>query len=133
MSNNLKGTFLALTAAILPFGSAISAPPLVDIHSAPIALYDACFSDAIERGDVLKRDKLIQFTCRGNIAETFFNVMGNYGYVIVNKTEPRVGSYRLRSTSPNDQCYQMVEDASGNAEQDYACQLVFNAGDFLNK
>jgi hypothetical protein len=128
-----------LLAVLLTAVPSIS--PGFEIQNPVLAAYAACLSDAIEH-DVSKDGLTIRFTCRGEPARRFFQLLYDLNYETVNETIPRTGTYRTRYVprpsgrdGPRDQCFQKVEDADGTPRKEpfFGCTIHLVVGEILNR
>ena len=110
--------------------------PQVPFHvmTPPIDAVQACFQQAIELGHIRKQQSYISFTCTGNTAEGFYDLLHGHA-----TAEAMLGSYKAQQRhlddedNDSDKCNHLYEDANGSSINRFQCTLFYQAGSFLNE
>ena len=88
----------------------------------------ACFSDAIQRNVVGKEEESVTFQCNGQVAKSFFELLGQLNVETKDITD-KAGTERYRFFGRSGCYHRIAEPESGF----YGCTLYFAVGPILDK
>ncbi len=96
--------------------------------------YEACFGEASKNHDISKDGDTIQFKCDGDVAESFYEMLGHQGANTQSQTLAN-GTYMVRLTNSKignsqDFCGQHTLEADLSPATGYTCILHSKTGVF---
>jgi hypothetical protein len=124
---SLIGAFLVSVAASATYAK----PPKL---STTMDGYKACFIEASKNHEISKDGDIIQFKCGGDVAESFYEMLGRQGANTQSQTLDN-GTYMVRLTNikignGQDFCGQHTAEADLSPATGYTCVLHSKAGTF---
>jgi len=120
---------LALAAVLLAcpvYGGSVQAQ--VSSQSPIFQSLTACFNDAIQRNVVGKEEESVTFQCNGQVAKSFFELLGQLNVETKDITD-KAGTERYRFFGPSGCYHRIAEPESGF----YGCILYVAVGPILDK
>lgn len=87
-----------------------------------LTYFNACLNYATAHGGHVSRSgETISFICAGNVAKSFYDLLGENG--VVTDTVKQKGGVFRRRTLKGGQCAQKIEDAEGTSTNSFVCNL----------
>ena len=105
----------------------------MQIKDPVLQLVSLCLSSAVSNGNFDKDNGSIDISCNEDVAEEFYNKLGELGYSDVPVTIPKQGKFLRRFFDGQNRCTRELEDASGRTGTHFSCHLFIRAPTLLNK
>jgi hypothetical protein len=116
--------FAAVAYAATPGAAQISA------RSLTLAGVSDCIAEAIATNAVDDDGAIIIFSCNAAKAKTLYNFLGKK--IRAEMVEDRNGKFENRAFG-NSACYHRIQDQSGNAADEFRCDLILAIGEALGE
>jgi hypothetical protein len=116
--------FAAVAYAATPGTAQISA------RSLTLAGVSDCIAEAIATNAVDDDGAIIIFSCNAAKAKTLYNFLGKK--IRAEVVEDRNGKFENRAFG-NSACYHRIQDQSGNAADEFRCDLILAVGEALGE
>ena len=100
----------------------------INPHTLTLAGVSDCIAEAIATNAVDGDGAAITFSCHAAKARTLYNFLGKR--IRAEVVQDRNGKFENRAFG-NSACYHRIEDQSGNAADEFRCDLVMAVGDAL--
>ncbi len=120
----VAATVLALFAFASTSGSA-----QINARTLTLAGVSDCIAEAIATNAVDDDGSAVIFSCNAGKAKTLYNFLGKK--IRTEVVQDRNGKFENRAFG-NSACYRRVEDQSGNAADEFRCDLIMGVGDALS-
>jgi hypothetical protein len=126
--------FAVIAFAVLAFGvlafAAMASPAQINVRTLTLAGVSDCLAEALATNAVDEDGAVVVFSCNAAKAKTLYNFLGKRVHTEV--IQDRNGKFENRAFG-NSACYHRIEDSSGNAADEFRCDLIMAVGDALGE
>jgi hypothetical protein len=102
----------------------------VNPHTLTVAGVTDCIAEAVAAQAISEEGDAIAFSCNAARARTLYNFLGRRIHTEV--VQDRNGKFENRAFG-HSACYHRIEDAEGNAADEFRCDLILAVGEALGE